>query len=75
MSVQLHQEIEFIRMINQWIGIGYLPTDRFKHVKLRFIQMLYELDKESKMDRRPLFIRCMMEYGERQAKEVLMELP
>ncbi len=36
--------------------------------------MLYELDKESKMDRSPSFIRRMMDYGEEQAEKLLMEL-
>ncbi len=73
-NLSLHQEIDFIRMTNDWIRLGYLPGDKFKHIKIRFIQMLYELDKESKMDRSPSFIRCMMDYGEEQAEKLLMEL-
>ncbi len=44
-NLSLHQEIEFIRLINHWVRMGYLPPDKFKQVKLRFIQMLYELDR------------------------------
>ncbi len=73
-NLSLHQEIDFIRMINDWIRLGYLPGNKFKHVKIRFIQMLYELDKESKMDRSPSFIHCLMDYGEEQAEKLLMEL-
>jgi NTE family protein len=73
-NLSLHQEIDFIRMINNWIRLGYLSGDKFKHVNLRFIQMLYELGKESKMDRSPSFIRCMMDYGEKQAEKLLMGL-
>ena len=73
-NLSLHQEIDFIRMTNDWIRLGYLSGDKFKHIKIRFIQMLYGLDKESKMDRSPSFIRCMMDYGEEQAEKLLMEL-
>ncbi len=72
-NLSLHQEIDFIRMINDWIRLGYLPGDKFKHIKIRFIQMLYELDKESKMDRNRSFIRCMMDYGEEQAEKLIRE--
>ncbi len=73
-NLSLHQEIDVIRMTNEWIRLGYLPGDKFKYVKVRFIQMLYELGKESKMDRSSSFIRCMMDYGEKQAEKLLMEL-
>jgi NTE family protein len=73
-NLSLHQEIDFIRIINNWIRLGYLSGDKFKYVKVRFIQMLYELGKESKMDRSSSFIHCMMDYGEKQAEKLLMEL-
>ncbi len=73
-NLSLHQEIEFIRMTNDWIRLGYLPGNGFKHVKIRFIQMLYEMDKTSKLDRSPSFIHYMMDYGEKQAGEFLDQL-
>ncbi|KCZ73050.1 hypothetical protein ANME2D_00109 [Candidatus Methanoperedens nitroreducens] len=59
---------------NDWIRLGYLPGDKFKSIKLRFIQMLYELDRGTKMDRNPSFINEMMSYGEDEARKLLMEL-
>ncbi len=73
-NLSLHQEINFIKLTNHWIRLGYLPGDMFKRTQIRFIQMLNKLDKESKMDRSPSFISYMMDYGEEQAEKLLMEL-
>lgn len=73
-NLSMHQEIDSIRRTNNWIRLGYLPGDKFKLIKLRFIQMLYELDKGTKQDRSPSFIDEMMDYGEEEARKLLMEL-
>ncbi len=68
-NLSLHQEIDFLNEINGLLP--YLPKDRYKHIEVRKIEMLRELDAVSKMDRRPSFIRGMFAYGEEQAERFL----
>ncbi len=68
-NLSLHQEIDFLNEINGLLP--YLPKDRYKHIEVRKIEMLRELDTVSKMDRRPSFIRGMFAYGEEQAEGFL----
>ncbi len=68
-NLSLHQEIDFLHEINGLLP--YLPIDQYKHIGVRKIEMLRELDAASKMDRRPSFIREMFAYGEEQAEGFL----
>jgi NTE family protein len=68
-NLSLHQEIDFLHEINGLLP--YLPKDRYKHIGMRKIEMLRELDAASKMDRRPSLIREMFAYGEEQAEGFL----
>lgn len=68
-NLSLHQEIDFLNEINGLLP--YLPKDRYKHIEVRKIEMLRELDSVSKLDRRPSFIRGMFAYGEEQAEGFL----
>jgi NTE family protein len=68
-NLSLHQEIDFLYEINSLLP--YLPEDRYKHIEVRKIELLRELDAASKMDRSPSFIREMLAYGEEQAEEFL----
>jgi NTE family protein len=68
-NLSLHQEIDFLHEINGLLS--YLPKDRYKHIGVRKIEMLKELDAASKMDRCPSFIREMFAYGEEQAEGFL----
>ena len=68
-NLSLHQEIDFLNEINGLLP--YLPKDQYKHIEVRKIEMLRELDAVSKMDRRPSFIRGMFAYGEEQAERFL----
>jgi NTE family protein len=68
-NLSLHQEIDFLHEINGLLP--YFPKDRYKHIGMRKIEMLRELDAASKMDRRPSFIREMFAYGEEQAEGFL----
>jgi len=68
-NLSLHQEIDFLYEINGLLS--YLPKDRYKHIEVRKIEMLRELDAASKLDRRPYFIREMFAYGEEQAEGFL----
>jgi NTE family protein len=71
-NLALHQEIDFINEINGLLS--YLPKDQYKHIEVRKIEMLRDLDAISKLDRSPSFIRKMIAYGEEQAEEFLKEV-
>jgi NTE family protein len=72
-NLSLNQEIDFIDTINRLLV--HLPEDRYKHVEVRRIEMLRNLDAASKLDRRPSFIQEMMAYGEERAEAFLRQLP
>jgi hypothetical protein len=50
-----------------------LRTCGTKHevIELKWIQMLWDLDSESKLNRDPRFLQGMMAYGEEQAESFL----
>jgi NTE family protein len=68
-NLALHQEIDFVNEVNGLLP--YLPKEHYKHIEVRKIEMLWEMDAASKMDRRPSFVREMFTYGEEQAEEFL----
>jgi len=68
-NLALHQEIDFLNEINGLLS--YLPKEHYKHIEVRKIEMLRELDAASKMDRSPSFVGEMFAYGEEQAEEFL----
>ena len=68
-NLALHQEIDFLNEINSLLS--YLPKEHYKHIEVRKIEMLWELDAASKMDRRPSFVGEMFTYGEEQAEKFL----
>jgi NTE family protein len=70
-NLSLYQEIQFIEKMNEWVKEGALSRRKHEPVKIRWIQMLRELDVESKLNREPSFIQGMMAYGEEQAQEFL----
>ncbi len=74
-NLSLNQEIDFINAVNNWLDAGYLPVSKYKHIELRRIEMLYDLDAASKLDRSQTFIQDMMAYGEEQAESFLKKLP
>ncbi|VVB96542.1 Patatin-like phospholipase [uncultured archaeon] len=72
-NLSLNQEIYFLNTVNGWVDAGHLPASQYKHVELRRIEMLYDLDTASKLDRSELFIRDMMTYGEKQAESFMKQ--
>ncbi len=70
-NLSLNQEIDFIGKVNEWIDKGYLPPEKYKKIEVERIEMLYDLDTASKLDRSPSFIKTMMTYGEEKAGEFL----
>jgi NTE family protein len=72
-NLSLTQEVQFIEKMNRWVHEGSLARTKHQPVELRWIQMLRELDAESKLDREPCFIQGMIAYGEQQAEVFLQE--
>lgn len=81
-NLSLYQETYFIKTINGLVdklGEGensqnkrlLVPGEEdkeYRHIDIKWIQMLRDLDTASKLNRDPSFIRGMMTYGEEQAE-------
>lgn len=75
-NLSLNQEIDFIKAVNKWVDHKYLPSNKYKHIEVKSIEMFQEeLDTASKLDRSQPFIHNMMTFGENQAEKFLSELP
>lgn len=74
-NLSLMQEIGSVLRVNQWIAAGWLPAEFFKPIEVRFLCLDLELDAESKLDRKPAFIRMLIEHGEALAAGFLDRLP
>jgi NTE family protein len=72
-NLSLYQEIYFIEKINEWVAEGSLSGTKHKVIEVRWIEMLWDLDSESKLNRDPQFIQAMMDYGEDQAEAFLSQ--
>lgn len=80
-NLSLHQELYFICKVNQWLEedvFSEKAREKYKPVIIREIELdEHRLDRDrgllgaSKLDRRPGFIRDLIDLGERQAEEFL----
>ena len=70
-NLSLNQEVYFIETVNKWIKAGYLNNYKFKHIEIRWIKTLKDLEYESKLNRNPTFIQDLMNYGEKHAEDFL----
>ena len=70
-NLSLYQETYFIKKINEWVAEGSLTGTKHEVIELKWIEMLWDLDSESKLNRDPRFIQGMMAYGEEQAQAFL----
>jgi len=68
-NISLNQELRVIERVNDWIDQGYLPGSEFKKTDVCRIEMGETYHCSTKVDRRPSFIRELMELGERRAAE------
>ena len=68
-NISLNQELRVIERVNDWIEQGYLPESEFERTEIRRIEMGEAYHCSTKVDRRPSFIRELMELGERRATE------
>lgn len=72
-NLSLYQETYFIKKVNEWVREGSLSSTKHEVIELKWIEMLRDLDAESKLDRDPEFIQGLMVYGEEQAAKFLSE--
>ena len=70
-NLSLYQETNFIEKINEWVAEGSFSGTKHKVIEVKWIEMLWEVDSESTLNRAPRFIQGMMAYGEDQAEEFL----
>jgi NTE family protein len=67
-NLSLEQEIYFIEKINDFIRKKLFIDGKYKHIEVKRIKMLLDLDYASKLDRSPTFLQEMIQYGETQAE-------
>ena len=70
-NLSLERDLRFIERINRLVEQGALTSDKYASIKIRRIVMRRDLDYASKLDRRPTFIRELMDYGEAEADTFL----
>ena len=63
-NLSLERDVQFIERLNNLIVKGDLKGDNYRRVRIRRITMDRDLDYASKLDRRPSFIRELIDYGE-----------
>ena len=68
-NISLNQELRVIERVNDWVDQGYLPESEFKRTEIHRIEMGETYHCSTKVDRRPSFIRELMELGEQRAAE------
>jgi NTE family protein len=73
-NLSLNQELRFIEWINDWIDAGHLPTEKFSRTTVRKIEMRKQHHYATKIDRRPSFVRSLIDLGDAQAREFLAAL-
>jgi NTE family protein len=73
-NLSLEQEIYFIKKINEFVNNKSFLNAKYKHIEIRRIRMLRDLDYSTKLERRLEFIRDLIAYGERQAEDFLEDL-
>ncbi|WP_299334974.1 hypothetical protein [Haloplanus sp.] len=65
----MNQELRAIKRVNDWIEQGHPPESEFSNTTIHRIEMGEAYHCSTKVDRRPSFIRELMELGERRAVE------
>jgi NTE family protein len=73
-NLSLNQELRFIEWVNDWVEAGHLPADSYARTEVRKIEMRERYNYATKTDRRPSFLRSLIDLGEEQAGAFLAEL-
>ena len=68
-NISLNQELRVVERVNEWVDAGHLPESEFSKTAVRRISMERAYHCSTKVDRKPSFIRELVDLGERRAKE------
>jgi len=68
-NISLNQELRTVERVNEWVEAGHLPADEFSQTEVRRISMDRTYHCSTKLDRRPSFVRELMDLGEQRAAE------
>ena len=72
-NISLNQELRVIDRVNEWVEAGYLPAEEFTTTEYYRISMGRAYHCSTKVDRRPSFLRELMELGAERAAEFRAE--
>jgi NTE family protein len=72
-NLSLNQELGFINQVNEWVAEGHLPSDVYRPITVRRLELDKKLHCSTKLDRSPSFIRELLAYGESRAGEFYEE--
>ena len=67
------QEEEGFEIVNELVQNSRISGGKYKHIEVRRIHMLRDLDYPSKLDRDPVFVQDLMGYGMDQADQFLSQ--
>lgn len=73
-NLSLEQELHFIDKFNELVQRGEVNSRRYKSITVRRIEMSWDLDYASKLDRDPAFIGSLLAYGRAEAEVFLDHL-
>ena len=74
-NISLNQELRFVERVNDWIDEGYLPEEDFSKVTVRRITKARANHSATKVDRRPSFIKGLLQRGEERAARFYRDHP
>jgi NTE family protein len=72
-NLSMEQELKFIEMINRALVTGRLSGSRFHPIHVGRVSLGQSLGYRSKLDRRPEFLRELMEYGKSKSRWFLKD--
>jgi NTE family protein len=72
-NLSMEQELKFIEMNNRAIAEGRLKNPKYRPINIARIPLDRDLGYRSKLDRRPEFLRELMEYGKAKSRWFLQE--
>jgi NTE family protein len=72
-NLSMEQELTLIEIINRLLAEGKLKDPKYHPIHVTRIKLERDLDYRSKLDRRPAFLRELMDHGKAQARWFLKE--
>jgi NTE family protein len=72
-NLSMEQELKFIEFVNRSLRSGLIDGEKFRPVEVLRLPLDRDLDSRSKLDRRPEFLKELMEYGRAKSRWFLKE--